>query len=196
LGNLKKGLLFIVSAPSGAGKTTLIERLCQEVPLCARSITCTTRPKRPHETEGKDYNFLSPQEFEKKRGEGAFLESAEVFGHSYGTLKSDVDRLRQEGKHLFLVIDTQGALFLKDRVDAVYIFIQPPSMEELKQRLLKRKSEAEADIELRLSFARAEIEKSRYYDYQVINDDLEIASAVLKSIVIAEEHKTWHATAF
>lgn len=185
-----KGLVFIVSAPAGTGKTTLVRKLSEEFSYIYQSVSCTTRPPRPGEVEGKDYHFLSEPEFEKKRLEGDFLEYANVFGYYYGTSKSLVCAKQKEGKHVFLVIDTQGALVLKESgFPATLIFVSPPSLTELQKRLVERQTETQEVIEKRLSWAREELARVDYYDYHIVNDQLEQAYAVLRSIVIAEEHR-------
>lgn len=186
----KRTRLFVISAPAGTGKTTLVGRLIAHNKGYVRSITCTTRPKRPGEKEKKDYHFLTEQAFQKRKARGEFLESATVFGYNYGTSKRDVLRLLRAGQHVFLVIDTQGAMELKrQRVPAVLIFISPPSLAVLKSRLEKRKTEDAVKIKERLAWAKQELRMIGAYDYHVVNDDLETAYAVLKSIVVAEEHR-------
>ena len=190
LGNLSKGFVFVLSAPAGTGKTTLVRMLAQEFPCIYESISCTTRSPRADEIEGKDYYFLSKKEFEDRVQQGDFLEYAEVFGYHYGTSLSDVIKHQEMGKHVFLVIDTQGAMQLrKKKFQAVYIFLSPPSLEELKERLIKRRTENIESIENRLSWAKAELEMMTYYDYHIVNDHLNQAYTILQSIVIAEEHR-------
>ena len=190
LGNISKGFVFVISAPAGTGKTTLVRMLAQEFPCIYESVSCTTRPPRPGEIDGKDYCFLSKKEFEEKIRQGDFLEYAEVFGYHYGTSRTHVDEQQEMGKHVFLVIDTQGAMQLKKkRFSAVYIFLSPPSIEELRERLVKRQTENMEVIEKRLSWANAEIEMMQNYDYHIINDNLAQAYIILRSIVIAEEHR-------
>ncbi len=189
LGNKDKGLFFVVSAPSGTGKNTLTDKLFSEFDCVVESISYTTRQPRKGEVNGKDYYFVSEDEFKKMMNEGDFLEYAEVFGHHYGTSKSLVEKLRNEKKHVVMVIDTQGAMKLKDKISATYIFIKPPSMEELKKRLENRKTDSEENILKRLSKANKELEKASQYDYIIINDDINIAYEVLRSIFIAEERR-------
>lgn len=189
LGSLKKGLIFIISAPAGTGKTTLVRMLCDEFDCVAESISFTTRKPRPNEKEGKDYFFISKEEFEKKIQEGEFLEHAKVFEHYYGTSKKVVETERSRGKHVILVIDTQGAMQLREFLPAVFIFISPPSLEELRSRLIARKADTKESIENRLSWAEKEMTLASRYDYQIVNDDLKVAYDVLRSILIAEEHK-------
>lgn len=190
LGNLSRGLLFIVSAPAGTGKTTLVRILTQRFPSVIESVSYTTRLPRAGEENGKDYFFTTDEEFEEKKKKGDFLESAEVFGRKYGTCKDFVESQRNSGKHVILVIDTQGAMHLKSmNVDASYIFIAPPDFEVLQERLLGRKTETEAERNERLSWAQKEMDLSSSYDFLVVNTDLEIAAQVLQSILIAEEHR-------
>ncbi|HLB52259.1 MAG TPA: guanylate kinase [Chlamydiales bacterium] len=189
LGDVKRGLVFIVSAPAGTGKTTLVHMLTHEFPSVVQSISCTTRPPRPMEKEGVDYYFLAQEEFQKKIASGDFLEYAEVFDHFYGTPKAHVEELRASGKHVILVIDTQGAMQLKNKIDAVHIFISPPDFHELEKRLEGRESDSEQEIQTRLSWAHDEMEAAKQYDYVVVNDTLETAYQVLRSILIAEEHR-------
>lgn len=189
LGNLSRGLLFVISAPAGTGKTTLVNLLTNEFPCVIRSISCTTRKPRPEERDGRDYFFVSPEEFQRKLGQGEFLEHATVFGASYGTPRSFIESAQAQGQHVILVIDTQGALQLKNKVKATFIFISPPSLEELKKRLYRRSTETAQKIEERVQIARQELEKISHYDYHLVNDDLAVAYTVLKSILIAEEHR-------
>lgn len=189
LGNVEKGLVFVLSAPAGTGKTTLARMLCEEFSCVKESISCTTRPIRPGEKEGDHYHFISREEFESKIKAGDFLEYAKVFDDYYGTSKQYVLKEQQNGKHVILVIDTQGALQLKGKFPAVFIFIAPPTLEELRERLIKRKTETPQMIEKRLAWAKHEITLANQYDYLIINDNLQVAYDVLRSILIAEEHK-------
>lgn len=189
LGGLKKGLIFVVSAPAGTGKTTLVRMLQDEFSCVRESISYTTRKPRHGEIPGRDYFFISVEEFEKKIEEGEFYEYAKVFGSYYGTSRKFVEEHQNKGQHVILVIDTQGALQLMDFLPAAFIFISPPSLEELKARLRARRSESEEAIEQRLSWAEKEIRLASRYHYHIVNDNLEIAYDVLRSILIAEEHK-------
>lgn len=190
LGNLKKGIVFVISAPAGTGKTTLARMLCEEFSCVTESVSCTTRLPRVGEVEGKHYHFMTKEAFEAKIRSSDFLEYAEVFGHYYGTSKEFVLQQTEKGKHVVLVIDTQGALQLKGKFPAVFIFITPPSLEELKMRLIKRKTESEENMQQRLSWAKKEMELAGRYDYTIVNDNLVIAYDVLRSILISEEHRT------
>ncbi len=189
LGGLKRGLVFVISAPAGTGKTTLVRMLREEFHCIVESVSYTTRSPRANEIAGRDYYFISPEEFEKKIEEGEFLESAQVFGKYYGTSRKFVESQQEKGKHVILVIDTQGAMHLKGKIEAAFIFISPPSLEELKFRLHSRKSESDDAIQHRLSWAEKEIALSQQYDYHIVNDHLKTAYDVLRSILIAEEHK-------
>ena len=184
-----RGQAFIVSAPAGTGKTTLVDRLTNEFPHIVRSISYTTRKPRGNEVEGQDYHFVSFQEFEHKINQGDFIEYAQVFGNFYGTEKKSVEKLLEKGLDVVLVIDTQGALEIKPFFKGVYIFMGPPSMEELEKRLRERETDSHEDIELRLSWAHKEIEKASHYDYNITNCNLEKTYDVLKSIFIAEKNK-------
>jgi len=190
IGNCEKGLLFVVSAPAGTGKTTLVGMLEKEYPDCVhRSISCTTREPRVDEADGIDYHFITDEQFDQYVAEDAFLESATVFTARYGTLKSEVEKHRIAGKHVFLVIDVQGAQIVKECSDAILIFIKPPSMEELKKRLMKRHTETEVQLKCRLARSEEEINQASLYHYAFENDDLTISYQVLKSIVVAEENR-------
>lgn len=189
LGGLKKGLLFVVSAPAGTGKTTLVRMLQKEFNCVVESISYTTRPIRPSEVAGRDYHFISTTEFEKRIAEDDFLEYAQVFGNYYGTSSKFVQEQQKKGHHVVLVIDTQGALQLMGSLEAIFIFISPPSIKELSTRLFARKSEDREAIEQRLSWAEKEMALASRYDYHIVNDHLKTAYDVLRSIFIAEEHK-------
>jgi guanylate kinase len=190
LGHLPQGLIFVISAPAGTGKTTLVNKLTDEFPSVVRNVSCTTRAPRPGEQEGKDYFFFDKKAFEDKIAKDEFLEHATVFGEYYGTSGEFMKKQTAQGKHVVLVIDTQGALELQKKIKgAIFIFISPPSLAELKERLQKRKTENTQSMEARLKLAKHELEMVPHYDYHIVNDDLDTAYNVLKSIFIAEEHK-------
>lgn len=190
IGPSSEGQLFVISAPAGTGKTTLVQRLLEEFPSSLlASVSYTTRQPRPGEIEGVHYHFISESEFKAKISAEDFLEYVKLYGYYYGTSKQWVANQQKRGKHIFLVIDTQGALQLKERVPGVYIFISPPSLEVLRKRLLNRGTETSEMVEKRLTWAHTEMERIPYYDYHIVNDDLEIAYQVLKSVVIAESHR-------
>jgi guanylate kinase len=183
----RPGLLFVVSAPSGTGKTTIVERLVQVVPGLSLSRSYTSRPARPGESDGVDYNFITRTRFEEMIAADAFLEWADVFGNLYGTSAGDADRERASGRDLVLVIDVQGARQVRQRCrDTVGIFVMPPSYAILEQRLRKRSKDSEAAMQRRLQTARAEVAAFTEYDYVIVNDALEACVARLQAIVIAE----------
>ncbi len=182
-----RGLLFIVSAPSGAGKTTLVERLVDGLPNLKMSRSYTSRPARDGETDGVDYNFISRGRFERMIAAGDFLEWAEVFGNLYGTCAKDTDVLLGEGFDVVLVIDVQGARKVRARgVETTTVFVMPPSFNELEHRLRRRSKDSEEAIQRRLEIARAEVAAFADYDYVVVNDELAGAVDRLRSIVMAE----------
>ena len=184
---MSRGLLFIVSAPSGAGKTTLVERLVECVPHLRLSRSYTSRPVRSGETDGVDYNFVSRARFEEMIGAGDFLEWADVFGNLYGTCASDTDRMLAAGEDVVLVIDVQGARKVRQQgIAAATVFVMPPSLTVLEQRLRGRSKDPEAAIQRRLQAARDEVAAFRDYDYVVINDELTSSVDRLRGIVLAE----------
>lgn len=190
IGNLPKGLAFILSAPAGTGKTTLVQKLTKEFSCIKMSVSYTTREPRVGEVDGIDYHFVTPDDFMKKIIQGDFLEYAKVFDYYYGTSKSDLIKELENGFHVVLVIDTQGALNIKDSFKATSIFVIPPSFEELKRRLTHRSTESQESINQRLEWAKHEVEVAQFYDYQITNEELKTAYEALRSIIIAEEHKT------
>ena len=194
LGKTKEGLIFIVSAPAGTGKTTLAQRLVQEFPSIIASISYTTRQPREGEIQGQHYHFITQSEFDAKIAAADFLEYVTLYGTYYGTSRQWIKEQVQQGRHVLLVIDTQGALKIKEQLPAILIFIRPPSLEMLRQRLVQRQTESSEMIEKRLEWARLELEVAQQYDYQVVNDDLDIAYQVFKSIFIAECHRTSYAS--
>jgi guanylate kinase len=181
------GHLFIVSAPSGAGKTTLVERLVEQMPQLRMSRSYTSRAARPGETDGVDYNFVSRARFEEMIAAGDFLEWADVFGNLYGTCASETERLLADGSDVVLVIDVQGARQVRAlRPGATTIFVMPPSFAILERRLRGRSKDSEAAILRRLQVAREEVASFAEYDFIVINDELTAAVDRLRSIVLAE----------
>lgn len=175
-GKVKKGLVFVVSAPAGAGKTTLVEMIVSKHPnSVVRSVSCTTRNPRKDEVNGVEYIFLSQKEFEEKKNQNLFLEDAQVFDKMYGTLQETVESLQNKGKHVILVIDTQGAMNVRKKIPCILIFIKPPSIEELKKRLEHRGTESDKERAIRLSWADDEMKKSKDYDVVIVNDDLQKA---------------------
>ena len=181
------GRLFIVSAPSGTGKTTLARRLVAVTPGVALSRSYTSRPIRPGEADGVDYNYVTRERFLSMRDAGGFLEWAEVFGNLYGTGRADTERRLAEGDDLVLVIDVQGAAKVRaSGVATVGIFVLPPSFELLEWRLRKRSRDPEEQILRRLAVAREEIHALPGYDYIVVNDEVDSAVERLRAIVLAE----------
>ena len=187
----KKGVLFVISGPSGVGKGTINQQLFDEFgDDVAFSVSATTRGPREGEIDGKHYFFISRQEFENRIANNEFLEHAEFAGNCYGTPRSYVLRLLEDGVSVILEIDLQGALQVKERMpECVSIFILPPSYEVLESRLRGRGTETPEKIEKRLAAARHEIEMAHIYDYQIVNDDLEAAYQQLRSIYMNENEK-------
>jgi guanylate kinase len=184
------GLVFVISAPSGTGKTTLLKKLMESLPDLRFSISYTTRLPRTGEREGEDYRFISPERFQKMLEGDEFLEWAEVVGNRYGTGKADIERLSAEGIDLLLDIDTQGARKVKERLNrCVLVFILPPSFESLRARLLARGLDPQEVIRSRLASARAEIRQAHRYDYVIVNDRVEQAAETLKAIIVAERSR-------
>ena len=182
-----RGLLLIVSAPSGTGKTTVVERLVECTPNLAMSRSYTSRAMRAGETDGVDYTFVTRQRFQSMIDGGEFLEWADVFGNFYGTCAADTDRHLEAGTDLVLVIDVQGARLVRGRgVAATTVFVMPPSAEVLERRLRGRSKDPEPEMQRRLRVAREEVAAFSEYDYVVVNDELDGAVDRLRSIVIAE----------
>jgi guanylate kinase len=185
--NSGRGLLFIVSAPSGTGKTTLVEKLVQRIPNLCMSRSYTSRAPRAGEQDGVDYNFISRERFETMIGGGQFLEWADVFGSYYGTCRDDAERCLAGGKDLVLVIDVQGARQVRGSgVESIGIFVLPPSAEVLEQRLRGRSKDSEAAIQKRLEAACREVGEFASYEYVIVNDELDAAVERLRAIVLAE----------
>lgn len=180
--------LIVVSAPSGAGKTTLCEKLIADFPNIVLSISSTTRAKRPQEQEGVHYHYLTPTAFQEKIDAGEFAEWAEVHGKRYGTAKSTIDQNLRQGKHTLFDIDVQGAMSLRKAYGTrvLLIFIHPPSLETLEQRLIKRQGDSSASIETRLRNAYDELRWSEKFDHQILNDDLTRAYRELRGIIERE----------
>lgn len=184
---IRRGILFIVSAPSGTGKTTLVERLVGLTPGVEISRSFTSRATRAGESDGVDYHFVSRERFEQMREAGQLLEWAEIFGNLYGTGSAETERELAAGTDLILVIDVQGARQVRGRgVEATTVFVLPPSFEVLEHRLRGRSKDSDAQIRRRLQVAREEVDAFPEYDYIVVNDDLDGAVARLRAIVLAE----------
>jgi len=184
----RRGVMLVLSSPSGAGKSTIARNLLEEFPDLTLSVSVTTRAKRGSEIEGKHYKFISERQFAMMAENEALLESAEVHGNFYGTPREPAEKTMLAGQDMLFDIDWQGGMQLmeKAKADVVSIFILPPSMEELKRRLVRRAEDAPEVIEKRLANAMEEISHWHEYDYVVINDDLERAFTEVKSILIAE----------
>ena len=181
------GLLFIVSAPSGAGKTTLVERLVERVPNLTLSRSYTSRPARAGEMDGVDYNFVTRRRFEAMIAGDEFLEWADVFGNLYGTSSGDTGRILESGNDVVLVIDVQGARKVRrGGIDATAIFVMPPSFGALEERLRGRSKDSEDAIQRRLQVAREEVAAFAEYDYLVVNDELTAAVDRIRGVVVAE----------
>ena len=186
-----RGVLFVLSAPSGTGKSSLCRRLIEEVPGLQFSISFTTRSRRAGEENGKQYWFVDDGRFAAMVAEDAFLEWAQVFGHRYGTGRAATAQALAQGRDLLLDIDVLGARQVRDAgEDAVSVFLLPPDFTTLEGRLRSRRSEDEGEVGRRLALAGAEAEEFAHYDYMVVNDDLERATADLASIVRAERLRT------
>ena len=192
----RRGLMFVLSSPSGAGKTTLTRLLVQKEENIELSISVTTRQRRPSEVEGVHYHFLTRAAFEKMRDAGDLLEWAEVHGNYYGTPAKPVEKAIAKGKDILFDIDYQGTrqLYKKAASDVVSIFILPPSIAEMKRRIRRRAAEDEMTIKKRLLTAKQELPRWKEYDYVVINDDLDAAFADIHSILQAERMKRVHKT--
>jgi guanylate kinase len=185
-----RGILFVISAPSGAGKTSIVRKVISQLPGVNLSISCTTRDRRPEEQDGIDYFFITRDEFSTMEQEGKFIEWAQVHGDLYGTPRANVEKL-QHGEDLVLEIDTQGARKIREEFhDGVLIFILPPSLEVLGERLRGRGGDSEEAIQARLRNAQKELDQMGWYDYIVDNTEIEEATRELTSIIIAERCKT------
>lgn len=187
----RKGMLLVVSGPSGVGKGTLLARLMQDDPTFGFSVSATTRAPRDYEIPDVHYHFLTDAEFDRLEKENAFLEHATVHGNRYGTLRSEVDQRLRQGQNVLLDIDTQGALnVMAQAPDCVSVFILPPTFEALRQRLLGRHTEKPEEVERRLNNARGEIAQQGRYRYNIVNDDLDAAYEQLRCVVQAEKNST------
>jgi guanylate kinase len=185
-----RGKLVVISGPSGAGKTTLLARLLAQLPELKPSVSATTRPPRPGERDGVDYHFLTPEEFERRRAAGEFLECFEVFGRGYwyGTLRSEVSPSLAAGKSVVLEIDVQGTMaVLASHPDAITIFVRPGDAAELERRLRGRATDSDEAIARRLEVARRELERASEYQYQVVNDDVDRAVQEIYEILRSHE---------
>ena len=186
-----KSMLIVISGPSGVGKGTIYHRLLDSDPSLTFSVSVTTREPRHEELDGVHYFFITDAEYEKLLAQDAFLEHADVHGNRYGTLQSQVDEKMREGRSVVLDIDPQGARqVMEKRPDCVSIFLLPPSVDKLRERLYNRNTETPEVIERRVNNARAEIAQMHMYQYAVVNDDLELAYDQVSAIIMAEKQRT------
>jgi len=178
LGKLKKGKLIVFSAPSGAGKTTLVKYLMGKIPALSFSVSAASRNARKGEVNGKDYHFLTVDEFRKNINQDAFVEWEEVYkDHFYGTLSSEVERIRNQGQHVVFDVDVKGGVNIKKIFgeDVLAVFIEPPSIDALKLRLENRATDSKKDIQTRIEKAKEELDFAPFFDVIIVNDDLDIA---------------------
>ncbi len=186
----RKGVLLVIIAPSGTGKSTLIQKLTGRYPQFHYSISCTTRPPRANEKDGEHYFFLSEKEFLARQKQGYFAEWASVHGNYYGTPLEYVQKRCEQGADLLFDIDVQGALQLqKSLPQATFVFLFPPSFAELKNRLLLRQTETQASLQKRLDNAKNEIAQAHFFEYHIVNDDLEKAFSSLEAVYLAQTLK-------
>ena len=186
--NRGRGLLIVISGPSGAGKGTICKQLLENNSELKLSVSATTRSPRAGEVDGVNYYFITKEDFEHKIECGDFLEYAQVYDNYYGTPKSNVEEMLEKGKDVILEIDIQGALKVKENFEeGIFIFILPPSMEELKQRIIKRGSETEESLMKRFKSAYKEINFVSKYNYAVVNDEVDLAVEKLEAIICAEK---------
>lgn len=188
ISSIRRGRLFVISAPSGAGKSTLIRKLLERMPELVKPVSATTRPPRPGETNGTHYYFLRPEEFDQVIAEGGFVEWAEVHGNRYGTLKRELERCLATGRDVIMEVDVQGMRSLRQLYpELVAIFITPPSLEELERRIRGRGGESEAAIRRRLATAKIEMDARLAYNKVIVNDRLEDAVEALLRVVAEEK---------
>ena len=194
----RTGSVIVLSGPSGAGKSTLVNLVRAKMPELRFSISCTTRPPRPGEVNGREYYFLPPEEFERRSRNGEFVEEARVFANRYGTLKSEVLDLVRSGADVLLDIDVQGAAQIRAAAKrdpelaraAVFVLISPPSLEILEARLRNRATDSEEQLQLRIAAAERELAQFRLYDYVVVNDDLNTAARELEALLVSFKLRT------
>lgn len=188
---MKRGTLLIISAPSGAGKTTILRRVMAAVPGLAFSVSHTTRGPRAGETDGVDYHFVSHDAFRQMRDVNAFLEWAEVHGNFYGTSRQEVSRLLDHGMDVILDIDVQGAKQVRNCADlpAVSLFIMPPSLDELEKRLRGRATDSDQTIQLRMANAHREMQEAESYDHVIVNESVDEAVDMMRAVILAERSR-------
>jgi len=181
---MARGKLVVISAPSGAGKTTIARAILNAHPTLRFSVSATTRPVRDGEKDGRDYFFLTKEEFMRRIGAGEFVEWEEIYGNLYGTLHREVDRALEEGRHVLFDIDVKGGISVRKAYpESLLIFIRPPSLQVLNERLRSRKTESEAAVSQRMGRAPLELELGTQFNYQVVNDDLARAVDEVNMIV-------------
>jgi len=181
---MSTGKLIVISAPSGSGKTTIAKEIMRRNPLLGFSVSATTRAKRAEEINGRDYFFLTKGEFAKKVESGEFVEWEEFYGNRYGTLKAEIDRLLRKGQNILFDLDVKGGLSIKKQYpQALLIFIRPPSIETLRERLLNRRTEDDVTLATRLERVPMELDLGNMFDHQVVNDDLERATQKVQSLI-------------
>ena len=187
----RRGLMLVLSSPSGAGKSTISKQLLSRDPDISMSVSVTTRPMRPSETEGEDYIFVDQEKFERMAAAGEFLEHATVFDHSYGTPKGPVEEILKQGRDVLFDVDWQGTQQLAEnaRKDLVSVFILPPSVEELEKRLHNRAQDSEEVVRKRMAKATSEMSHWAEYDYVIVNEDVEASVARVEAILVAERLK-------
>jgi guanylate kinase len=191
IGSGYRRFIVVISGPSGAGKSSFVGALLERTPELTYSVSATTRARRAHEVDGRDYFYLSREEFRRRADAGEFVEWAEVHGELYGTLRSQTDRTLAAGRNVLLDVDVQGGRAVRRAyADSVLIFVLPPSLADLEERLRGRGTDSEERIRLRLENARREIAIAHEYDYAVVNDDLEAATRKVIAIVEAETCRT------
>ncbi len=189
----ERGNLIVVSAPSGAGKSSLVHRVLEKMDTLRQSVSFTTRPPRASERQGVDYHFVSVEEFSARRERGEFLEWAEVHDHLYATSKSFIEAILAEGRDCILDVDVQGASRIRKRApEAKTVFVLPPSKADLQARLIARNVNSQEDLKHRLRNADAEVRRYPEFDYVIVNDNLDRASAVLEAIITAMRHEPRH----
>jgi len=187
-------MLFVLSAPSGSGKTTIARKILRQFSSLSFSISATTRPRRPKEIDGKDYFFLTREDFQQRIAAGGLVEWEEIYGNYYGTLKAEVDRVLEEKASLLFDVDVKGALSIKELygTEAVLIFVRPPSVDVLRERLIRRGTDTEEVVERRMQRAAWELDQAQLFDHEVINDDLarsvpEVAAIIRKYMLGNQE---------
>lgn len=187
----REGIFFVITGPSGAGKTTIMETVLGSDNRLSYSVSHTTREKRKGESDGEDYHFIGVNEFKKMKQSGEFVEWAEIYGDYYGTSKAEIDRIEENGRDPFLDIDVQGAAQIRNNPDvsAVFLFVAPPSIEELRRRIENRGTESGETLKKRIRVARKELDRIREFDYLIVNEELDRAVADLRAIIRAERLK-------